>query len=111
VDGWLWGDSAYIFSFARTRLRECVARVGLPQNAIPLALLFFNVAVEVGRLLFISSIMTVIVLSCSGRKKNHSIGGRAAVRLQLVRDSLSLYYQRSRILLADPTNCDFRCLS
>ena len=34
--------------------------VGLPQNAIPLALLFFNVGVELGQLLFISSVMAVI---------------------------------------------------
>ena len=30
-----------------------LAEVGLPQNAIPLALLFFNVGVEIGQLLFI----------------------------------------------------------
>ncbi len=35
--------------------------VGLPQNAIPIALLFFNVGVELGQLLFISLIMAVII--------------------------------------------------
>jgi hydrogenase/urease accessory protein HupE len=36
--------------------------VGLPQTAIPLALLFFNVGVEVGQLLFIASILSVMAL-------------------------------------------------
>jgi hypothetical protein len=31
-----------------------LAEVGLPQNAIPLALLFFNVGVEIGQLVFIA---------------------------------------------------------
>lgn len=36
-----------------------LAEIGLPQQAIPLALVFFNVGVELGQLLFIS-----VVLSC-----------------------------------------------
>jgi hydrogenase/urease accessory protein HupE len=36
--------------------------VGLPQSAIPVALLFFNVGVEVGQLLFIASVFTIIAL-------------------------------------------------
>lgn len=34
-----------------------LAEVGLPQNAIPLALLFFNVGVEIGQLLFIAGVL------------------------------------------------------
>ena len=34
--------------------------VGLPQNAIPVALLFFNVGVEVGQLLFIAAVLAVV---------------------------------------------------
>ncbi|MBC7522290.1 MAG: HupE/UreJ family protein [Sandarakinorhabdus sp.] len=34
-----------------------LAEVGLPQNAIPLALLFFNVGVEIGQLLFITAVL------------------------------------------------------
>jgi hydrogenase/urease accessory protein HupE len=41
---------------------SALREVGLPQNAIPLALLFFNVGVEVGQLLFISAVMAVITL-------------------------------------------------
>jgi hydrogenase/urease accessory protein HupE len=37
--------------------------VGLPQSAIPVALLFFNVGVEIGQLLFIASVFTVMALA------------------------------------------------
>jgi hydrogenase/urease accessory protein HupE len=37
--------------------------VGLPQSAIPIALLFFNVGVEIGQLLFITSVFAVIALA------------------------------------------------
>jgi hydrogenase/urease accessory protein HupE len=36
-----------------------LAQVGLPQQAIPLALLFFNVGVEVGQLLFIATMLGI----------------------------------------------------
>ena len=37
--------------------------VGLPQSAIPVALLFFNLGVEIGQLLFIGAVFTVIALA------------------------------------------------
>lgn len=37
-----------------------LAEVGLPQNAIPLALLFFNVGVEMGQLMFIVAVLAVV---------------------------------------------------
>jgi hypothetical protein len=39
-----------------------LAAVGLPQNAIPLALLLFNVGVEIGQLLFVVAAIGVITL-------------------------------------------------
>jgi hydrogenase/urease accessory protein HupE len=36
-----------------------LAEVGLPQNAIPVALLMFNVGVEVGQLLFVATVVSV----------------------------------------------------
>ena len=39
-----------------------LAEVGLPPNAIPLALLFFNVGVEIGQLLFIAAVLLAIRL-------------------------------------------------
>ncbi len=49
-----------------------LAEVGLPQSSIPIALLFFNVGVEIGQLLFVGAVVTVIV-----------VGWRAGTRLRL----------------------------
>lgn len=45
--------------------------VGLPQSAIPVALLFFNIGVEVGQLIFIASVFGVIAV---GRLAARRIG-------------------------------------
>jgi hydrogenase/urease accessory protein HupE len=37
-----------------------LAEVGLPQHAIPLALLFFNVGVEIGQLVFVAAVLSLI---------------------------------------------------
>ena len=37
--------------------------IGLPQRDVPLALLFFNVGVEVGQLIFIAAALTIIALA------------------------------------------------
>lgn len=39
-----------------------LAEVGLPQNSIPLALLFFNVGVEIGQLLFVAALLAAAAL-------------------------------------------------
>jgi len=36
-----------------------LSEIGLPQTDIPLALLFFNVGVEVGQLMFVSGVLVV----------------------------------------------------
>ena len=38
---------------------SALAQVGLPENSIPLALLFFNVGVEIGQVLFIVAVLAV----------------------------------------------------
>jgi hydrogenase/urease accessory protein HupE len=38
---------------------SALAAIGLPQNAIPLALFFFNVGVEIGQLLFIAAVLAL----------------------------------------------------
>jgi hypothetical protein len=48
-----------------------LAEVGLPQSSISTALLFFNVGVEIGQLLFVGAVLAVI-----------AVGGRAAQRLR-----------------------------
>jgi hypothetical protein len=40
-----------------------LAQIGLPQTSIPIALLFFNVGVEVGQLLFITLVLAAIALA------------------------------------------------
>ncbi len=40
-----------------------LAEVGLPEKSIPIALLFFNVGVEIGQLLFIASVFAIIALA------------------------------------------------
>ncbi len=42
---------------------SALSDVGLPQSAIPVALLFFNVGVELGQLLFIASVLAVVALA------------------------------------------------
>jgi hydrogenase/urease accessory protein HupE len=42
---------------------SALAEVGLPQQSIPIALLFFNVGVEIGQLLFIASVFAIIALA------------------------------------------------
>ena len=46
-----------------------LSEVGLPQTAIPIALLFFNVGVEIGQLLFIVGVVALLVFgrSATGR--------------------------------------------
>lgn len=41
---------------------SALAEIGLPQKSIPMALLFFNVGVEIGQLLFIASVFATIAL-------------------------------------------------
>jgi hydrogenase/urease accessory protein HupE len=39
-----------------------LAEVGLPQHAIPVALLFFNVGVEIGQLIFVAAVLSLVSL-------------------------------------------------
>jgi hydrogenase/urease accessory protein HupE len=40
-----------------------LSEIGLPENAIPLALLFFNIGVEAGQLLFVAAVVTAVAIS------------------------------------------------
>jgi hydrogenase/urease accessory protein HupE len=68
-----------------------LTEVGLPQTAIPVALLFFNVGVEIGQLLFIAAVLSIMALgrwlirraeipqaAWAWRVAPYSIGGIAA---------------------------------
>jgi hydrogenase/urease accessory protein HupE len=39
-----------------------LAEVGLPQKAIPVALLFFNVGVEIGQIIFVAAVLSAVAL-------------------------------------------------
>jgi HupE / UreJ protein len=78
AEGWPW---IIAFSFGllhglgfATALRE----VGLPQNAIPLALLFFNIGVELGQLLFIGFVMALIALAVRAAKTRWNVAPQCA---------------------------------
>jgi hypothetical protein len=49
-------------SAARTGFYRALREVGLPEHAIPLALLFFNVGVELGQLLFVGAVFGLLWL-------------------------------------------------
>ena len=46
-----------------------LSEVGLPQKAIPVALLFFNAGVEVGQLIFIASIFAIAMVARNAARK------------------------------------------
>jgi hydrogenase/urease accessory protein HupE len=69
--------------------------LGLPGQAIPLALLFFNIGVEIGQLLFIAAVLVPVQLlrqhvAAHGRE-------RAATALTYLIGSLAAYWTLSRI--------------
>ena len=77
--------------------------VGLPQNAIPIALLFFNIGVELGQLLFISFIMAVIAVSLYASRKlsPSNVTPQSAFAWC---NHFGLCHRRCRGLLANRTN-------
>jgi hypothetical protein len=73
TEGWPW---LIAFTFGLLHglgFAGALREVGLPQNAIPLALLFFNIGVELGQLLFIGFVMAIIAAAVrAARKLNRS---------------------------------------
>ena len=69
TETWPW---VIAFSFGLLHglgFANALREVGLPQNAIPLALLFFNIGVELGQLLFIGFVMAVIAVAVYTARK------------------------------------------
>jgi HupE / UreJ protein len=67
---WPWAVSFTFGLMHGFGFAGALAEVGLPQSSIPIALLFFNVGVEIGQLLFVGAVLAVI-----------AVGWRAAQRL------------------------------
>ena len=110
TETWPW---VIAFSFGLLHglgFASALREVGLPQNAIPLALLFFNIGVELGQLLFIGVVMAVIALAVRAARNFSRSERRAAIRLRMVREHFGLRYRRRRGLLADRTNSQFCCV-
>jgi hydrogenase/urease accessory protein HupE len=62
-----------------------LAEVGLPQHAIPVALLFFNVGVEIGQLVFVAAVLGLIwfVRQAASRLWEPDLVGQAFDRLDV----------------------------
>ena len=56
-----------------------LAEIGLPANSIPLALLFFNIGVEIGQLLFIAAVFAAMRLLVMATKAKRPDFRRAAI--------------------------------
>jgi hydrogenase/urease accessory protein HupE len=61
-----------------------LAEVGLPEGRIPLALLFFNLGVEAGQLLFIGAVLALILLGRRAVPRLPPLAPRAAAALSLL---------------------------
>jgi hydrogenase/urease accessory protein HupE len=73
-----------------------LAEVGLPANAIPLALLFFNIGVEIGQLLFIAA-MLVAMRSLQRLSADHAVLRRAAVVPAYLIGAIASYWTIERV--------------
>jgi hydrogenase/urease accessory protein HupE len=69
---WPWAVSFTFGLMHGFGFAGALAEVGLPQSSIPIALLFFNVGVEIGQLIFVCAVVSLIAM-----------GVRIARRLQL----------------------------
>ena len=78
---------------------SALSEVGLPQNDIPVALLFFNLGVEVGQILFIAVVLAVIALFRKLARSARHLGAT------LVLACATLRYRRRRCVLAGPASC------
>ncbi len=56
---WPWAVSFTFGLMHGFGFAGALAEVGLPQSSIPIALLFFNVGVEIGQLLFVSAVLAL----------------------------------------------------
>ena len=64
-----------------------LSEIGLPQTEIPAALLFFNVGVEVGQVLFVALLvgLTSMLMTLGAIKRNDGMGEEGIIPLRLAR--------------------------
>jgi hydrogenase/urease accessory protein HupE len=75
---------------------SALAEIGLPQNNIPLALLFFNVGVEIGQLLFVAALLAFA--AAIGRFANPLQVQRSAIAFVYAIGGLASYWLIDRIV-------------
>src|SRR3977135_593047 len=63
-----------------------LAEVGLPHRAIPIALLFFNLGVEIGQLAFVAAVLTAVCLcrAAMGHRLEPALVQRTVNRLDVI---------------------------
>ncbi len=84
---WPW-TVAFVFGLLHgLAFAGALSEVGLPQQAIPLSLLFFNVGVEVGQLMFIAGVVAVAAI---GSRLGARLHTRPHALVQFVRPGLEL---------------------
>ena len=69
TERWPWAISFTFGLLHGFGFAGALSEVGLPQKAIPVALLFFNAGVEIGQLIFIASICAIAILARNGARK------------------------------------------
>jgi hypothetical protein len=74
-----------------------LAEIGLPANSIPLALLFFNIGVEIGQLLFIAAVLAATRLLFIAAKASRVELRRAAVVPAYLIGGIASYWVLERI--------------
>ena len=69
TERWPWAISFTFGLLHGFGFAGALSEVGLPQKAIPVALLFFNAGVEVGQLIFIASMFAIAILARQAARK------------------------------------------
>ena len=91
---WPW-IVAFVFGLLHgLGFASALSAIGLPGKAIPIALLFFNVGVEIGQLLFIA---VVLVLIAAARRVRLPLGERAWQLPVYAIGSIAAYWTFDRI--------------
>jgi hypothetical protein len=66
---WPWAVSFTFGLMHGFGFAGALAEVGLPQSSIPVALLFFNVGVEIGQLVFVGAVLAVMTVGWRARQR------------------------------------------
>jgi hydrogenase/urease accessory protein HupE len=71
-----------------------LAEVGLPQNAIPVALLMFNVGVEIGQLMFVTAVLLLLALA---RRRNWTLPAATELAMPYAIGTIAMFWVIERV--------------